>query len=494
MMYKRLKSYIDILEKITCETHGICKRYAEIFVTHVSYNSKDVEYGTLFVCKGKGFKPEYLDEAICKGAVCYIAEKKLTNRIPGIIVKDIRSALSIVSGHQYDHIWNRDLDSIGITGTKGKSTTALLIKSILDAYHRRVGFGETGLISGIYNYDGYKKEKSKLTTPETLELHKLLADSVENGCDSLVMEVSSQGLKYKRVEDLKYRIGVFLNIGNDHISETEHESFDDYFQSKLEIFKHCNLACINIDIEDEFLFRILEEALKNQCKVITFGRKQGAFCRGTLVKESLNSLEIELMYGMVISTLKVNIGGSCNLTNVLAAVSVCMELGVSLDDVKEGLGNIRIPGRMEVFDIPGKDTKVVVDYAHNEMSYKALFDTIKKSYPKHKKIFMFCCAPDRAQNRRKEAGEIAAKEADKVVITKLEDGKEAFEDICKDIMQHMGRCTLSNAVEVMEDRNSAIEHCLKMAEDGWIVVMTGCEEDSRVVSEYLNTHFSPTVF
>ena len=490
MVYKSINSYIDEIRERIIEIHGICNDYGKRQIKHISYNSRDVREGTLFICKGASFRKDYLKSAIKKGAICYVADKRWTEDIPGIIVDDVRESISLVSGHFYNNIWNKKLDIVGITGTKGKSTTAFLIKAVLDSYHQRIGDGNTALISGIYNYDGRAKQKATLTTPETLELHKLLAESVDNCCDTLVMEVSSQGLKYKRVHGIKYKIGVFLNIGIDHISEGEHLSFEDYFQSKMEIFKQCDIACINIDMEDEYLFPILDNAIINNCRIVTFGTKKGAKYRGKLVKESLTSLKFELSNNGIDYLIDACLGGGYNLSNILAAIAVCKELGVSVIDIKNGLSNVEIPGRMEVFDMPNKDSKIIVDYAHNEMSYNSLFESINRNYPNYKRIFMFGCAADRALNRRREVAKIAIKEADRVVITKYDNGKETFEEISKEILRNIrAECGLENAlmeeVDIIEDRTSAIEYCINNIEDGWILIMTGCESDSKTVKEYL---------
>jgi len=479
MVYKRLKSYVDILEEITLRKSEIDENQCEILVKNISYNSKDVSPQSIFICKGENFKDEYLTEAIGKGAICYISTKYMTDKIPYIVVSDIREALNLVSSHMYDHIWNERLTEIGITGTKGKSTTTYLLKSILDC----AGKGKTAVISGICNYNGKSLEKANLTTPETLELHKLLSESVDNGCETLVMEVSSQGLKYKRVEDIKYKIGVFLNIGMDHISENEHKSFEDYFHSKLELFKHCEIACINTDIEEKYLYKIMDAAAVNGCKIVTFGTSQNAHYRGYLVKDDIDGLTFELMYSGLITTMKTSIGGGYNLTNALAAIAVARQLHISLDDIEEGLLNANIPGRMEVFSVPNKDAKIIVDYAHNSMSYDALFDSVDKYYPNYKKIFMFGCAADRAFNRRKEAGTIAQREADKVIITKYGDGKESFDQIAEEICRYISPY---KDINMIYDRESAIKKCIDEVENGWIIVMTGCETDSDIVRTYLN--------
>ena len=229
MTDKNLNDFLTMLkEKGLVEDFDIsdvCDRQ----VGYISYNSMDVRENTLFICKGMNFKNEYLEDAIKKGAFCYIAEKEIKKGFPHIIVSDMRRTLSEVGGLYYDRIWNDTLTMVGITGTKGKSTTATFVKSIMDDYCISNGEKEIGFISGIYNYDGERKEKSKkMTTPETLQLHKLLDSCSRNGCHYLVMETSSQALKYGRTDALKYKVGCFLNISEDHISDREHPDIEDY--------------------------------------------------------------------------------------------------------------------------------------------------------------------------------------------------------------------------------------------------------------------------
>ena len=217
-------------------------------VSYISYNSLDVKPGTLFICKGANFKEEYLQDAVKKGAICCLSECEYPNAgIPCLLTKSMRRAMSEVSGFFFDEIWNERLIMMGITGTKGKSTTATFVKAIMDDYCRSTGEKEIGFLSGIYTYDGCRKVKAKkMTTPETVELHRHLAACVENGCRYLVMETSSQALKYDRTAALDYKVGAFLNISEDHISDREHPDIEDYFQAKLKIFAQSQIACVNM--------------------------------------------------------------------------------------------------------------------------------------------------------------------------------------------------------------------------------------------------------
>ena len=231
----------------------------------LTYNSKNVTLDTMFVCKGSTFKPLYLLEAIKKGAMIYISEKEYTDIIPCILVKDIQKSLSILSNMYFNYPMDK-LNVIGITGTKGKSTTSYYIKSIIDTYRFYRQENETAILSSIDTYDGINRFESHITTPESYDLNNHLYNAVKSNIKDIVMEVSSQALKYNRVYTLNYNYGVFLNIGEDHISPIEHTSFEDYFESKLKIFPKIKTALVNMD--SDYYNRIIEEAQKSK-KVIS---------------------------------------------------------------------------------------------------------------------------------------------------------------------------------------------------------------------------------
>lgn len=459
---KKLNQYIDLLEKEQLIVEN--KANLDFDVEHISYSSMDVKENTLFICKGANFKGEYLKDAFDKGAKCYIATKPILEDVPHIIVNDIRLALTKLSEYFYDGIWNDNLSMVGITGTKGKSTTAVFIKAILDEYKKN----KCSFLSGVYTFDGRHTDKAPtLTTPETLELHKHLNESVKNECEYLVMEVSSQALKYRRTDALQYKIGVFLNLGEDHISDSEHPDFDDYFNSKLLIFKQCDIAVVNGDIEEEFLAKILNEANKYCSKVITYAEHKDADVKGQLIKADAEQLTFNLEE---CGEMLLNIGGDYNLSNALCAIAICYELGIPFEFIKSGLANVKVPGRMETYRLKDKDVVVIIDKAHNKMSYEALFKSLKETYPDRKMMFMFGCVGDKAYNRRKEGGEVADREADYIVLTEKESGKEKTIDICNEIKSHISN---KDKVEIIEDREEAIVHCLNKAENGWVIILAG---------------------
>ena len=452
-------------------------------IEYISFDSKDIRKNTLFICKGAHFSPRYLQDAVLSGAVAYISETPYdpgeAGAVPHIIVSDIRAAMAQIAGIFYDNIWQK-LHMIGITGTKGKSTTATMLKSILDIHRGR----EIGFSSGIYTYDGEHREKArKLTTPETIELHRILDGCVRNDCGYLVMEVSSQALKYDRTLDLNFEVCGFLNISEDHISAAEHKDMEDYFTSKLKIFRQSRIACVNVDMDPAYLGRVLETAQSECEKVVTFGFGQDAAVRGLRVEEVPGKIILEAAFDADGKSCKekftVNIGGAYNASNALMAIAAALELGVPVDTIRQGLEQVKVAGRMELYTIPKKSVDIIVDCAHNKMSYEALFDYVHHHYPDRKVGFLFGCVGDKAFNRRKEAGEIADKNADFIVITERDPGKEDVNKICNEILENIEH---KEKARIITDRDRAVRTALETAEElgNCVVILAGCGSDAYV--------------
>ena len=453
-----------------------------IEIRGLSYNSKHVTEATLFVCKGLNFREAYLREALEKGAAAYVCEEGSLlaasdpvvfegKEVPRLVINDMRTAMTELGSLFYDNIWNDKLTMIGITGTKGKSTTSTFVKAIMDEYYLEKGEPDIGFLSGIYNYDGAERKSSeKMTTLETLELHDHLARTVENGLRCLVMETSSQAIKYKRTEALHYKVCGFLNISEDHISDREHPTFEDYFTTKLRIFRQSDIACINYEMPDEYFGRVKEEAEKYCKKVITFGQKEGADYYGHDVVSTPSSLNFKLECEGRTEDITVSIGGYYNASNALAAIAITRALGASFENIKNGLAHVKVAGRMELYHMTNKNVDVIVDYAHNRVSYETLFENIGKLYPGRKRLLVFGVHGNKAYNRRQDLGEMAQKYADLVVLTEQDIGTDDLHQIWKDIRDFLHDDKIDSEIE---NRREAILHACEIVPDGWVMAICG---------------------
>ncbi|MDF3000973.1 MAG: UDP-N-acetylmuramoyl-L-alanyl-D-glutamate--2,6-diaminopimelate ligase [Bacillota bacterium] len=478
--------YYQLLDK-----HQLVKHYEikdglkERPIQYISFNSKDIKKDTLFVCKGSHFSANYLKAAIRDGAVCYISETRYElsdDEMPGegvscIIVNDIRKTMALIADYYYNQIW-RDLNIVGITGTKGKSTTAYFMKFIMDEYLREKQKPLSAIISGIDNYDGIINEESHLTTPEAMELHKHFSNAASSGIEYLSMEVSSQALKYDRTLGVNFTVGCFLNIGEDHISDVEHSSFEDYLESKLRLFAQCENACININSDQ--LDRILEAS--NACpNVVTFGLDERADIFGYDIIKSGKNISFKVRTKNLEKDFekefKITMAGLFNVQNARAAISISYCLGIPMSFVAAGLKKARVSGRMEVYTGKKKKVQVIVDYAHNKMSFETLFQSTRKEYPGKKITIVFGCPGKKALRRRQELGEIAGRYSDQVYITEEDAGEEPLLKICEEIAQHVEKQECSYAI--IPDREEAIREAIVNADDNTIVLVTGKGRETR---------------
>ncbi len=511
---KTLDKYLEMLktEELLVSDNSSSADFS-IEIKGLSYNSKHVSEGTLFVCKGMNFREAYLREALASGAVSYVCEEGSLlaqaepleaadgTEIPRIVINDMREAMTRLGSMYYDNIWNDKLTMIGITGTKGKSTTATFVKAIMDDYYLSKGEPDIGFLSGIYNYDGSEKKSSeKMTTLETLELHEHLANTVDNGLKCLVMETSSQAIKYKRTEALHYKVCGFLNISEDHISDREHPTFEDYFETKLRIFRQSDIACINYEIPEELFRQVETEANKYSEKVITFGQKEGADYYGYDVVSTPSELNFKLACEGETHDIMVSIGGYYNASNALAAIAMTRALGVPFENIKAGLAHAKVAGRMELYHMTNKNVDVIVDYAHNRVSYETLFENIGKLYPGRKRLLVFGVHGNKAYNRRKDLGEMAQKYADKVVLTEQDIGTDDLHQIWHDIRDFLHDEKVDSEIE---NRKEAILHACEIVPDGWVMAICGngadrfqkrglvCEPeptDGEIVQSYIDSH------
>ena len=459
------------LKKLLVGIDGIkAKGDLDIDITNVESDSRKIKKGGLFISI-KGFDVngnDYIKDAIKAGAVAVMAEpdidkellKVIAKYVTIIIVPDTRFGLAICSCNFYDNP-SKKLKLIGITGTKGKTTTSFMTKTILEKQGMKVG-----LIGTIATYIGDKKlEDSDRTTPESNKLQLLFAKMVEAGCQAVVMEVSSQSLKLNRVAGCDFDIAVFTNFSEDHISPKEHPDMKDYFDSKLKLIEMAKVAFINADdlmtAKVPKLFpdkNITTYGIDNYCNLLA---------KDITITNSYVDFKVKLENRN--ERVKVCIPGRFSVYNALAAISIAKELGCSAENIKAALEEVRVPGRSELVDNK-KELTIMIDYAHSPESLENILNAVK-SYTRGRLISVFGCGGDRDSGKRPIMGEISGRIADYTIITSDNPRTEDPKKIVKQIEE--GIKTTNGKYEVVVDRTEAIEHAIKMASKRDIIVLAG---------------------
>lgn len=465
----KLAAFVDILQQ-----EGLlrsCRGDLDVDVYHLSFDTRNLRKNSLFFCKGVHFREEYLYQALENGAVAYVSEVCYDKAdAPCLLVSDIRAAMSLLALYHYDFPADK-LNTVGITGTKGKSTTAYYIKAIFDEALKK----ESAILSSIENYDGIIREESHLTTPEAIPLQQHFANAVESGISHLVMEVSSQALKYDRVKGVRFDVACFHNIGLDHISPIEHADFDDYFHSKLKILNTCRVGCVNTD--DAHAKEVLTYAAKAGCRVVTYGShpEDDVYCRR--IQKTEDAIHFVVRTSAFEEEFAITMPGLFNVSNALAAIAVCITLSIPVDDIKRGLLHARAPGRMEVFYSRDKRTVALVDYAHNRMSFETLYQSVMKEYPGKRILTVFGCPGGKAHLRRRDLGELSGKYSDLVIITEEDSGEEPFASIAADIAQHVA--AEGCEYQIIEDRGEAIRTAICKNGKDAVILITGKGRETR---------------
>lgn len=420
----------------------------------------------LFICKGAAFKAAYLTDALAKGCCAYLCDKSRTDElakvapgVPALVVADdaLRQAMACASAEAWGHP-DRDIKIIGITGTKGKSTCAYMLRAILDAGHDAA---QAAILGSIDTFDGVERFESVNTTPEAPDLWRHIANVRSSGLPYLVMEVSSQALKYDRVVGLDLDVGCFLNIGRDHISPAEHPDFEDYFSSKLRIFDQTRVAAVNLDMDraDETLARA------RACKRLLAFSAKGPTTQGTPDIWARNVRPTGAGIHFVAHTpsweeeLFLSMPGLFNVENALGAIAACEALGVEQGQVREGLAHTRVPGRMELLTTSSPKITGIVDYAHNKLSYQRFFSSLSKEFPDCEIIAVFGAPGGKAFERRQELPQEASRWADYLIFTEEDPAHEPVGEICA----QMARSTPKGQPhEVILERPRAIERAVEL--------------------------------
>ena len=467
-----LQEYIDALRDAGILTaHNIEGTLARQTITCLTYDTRTLSADALFICKGAHFKEEYLHAALAGGAVAYVADHRYEVDAPYILVSDIRYSLVVLGQLFYNKV-TQAIASVAITGTKGKSTTAYYVRYILNDWLAAQGKPPCAILSSIDNYDGVVSEESHITTPEVLELYGHFQNAVDSGISHLVMEASSQALKYGRVRGITFDVGAWLNIGSDHISPIEHPDFDDYFASKLKIFDSCRFGCVNTDAQHAQ--RVVEYA-KSRCELITFGSHESDTIDCQSVEKRADGLFFTVRSPKYNGAFSITMPGRFNVSNALGAMAISTALNIPEEFVRSGLRRARAGGRMQVYESRDKKVTVIVDYAHNRMSFDALYRSVKVEYPGRKMISIFGCPGNHALQRRRDLGELSGQNCDFVYITEEDSGSEPFAQIAAEIARHVACPHL-----ILEDRDECIRRAILEDTGERVILLTGKGEETRM--------------
>ena len=442
-----------------------CDNFIDFDIKDVTYNSKNAGDGKCFVCLVGTVSDghSYALDAYNKGCRCIFTQRKL--ELPSdcvqIVTPDTRRTLAAVSSNFFGNPCD-SLTIIGITGTKGKTTTAHLIKTLIEACGENCGLiGTLGAMFGDTVIDTLN------TTPESYELHKIFRRMVDAGCRFCVMEASSLGLKMHRTDAIKFNAGVFTNLSPDHIGTVEHPTFEDYAQSKKLLFKYCSHAIVNADDpSSEYMLEGFDG------ERVTFGLSNADF-----TAENVTQFRSKDFFGITFDCIskdetihiEVPVPGYFNVYNVLAAVAVCKMFGFDIKNHVDSLRDFKVIGRTEIVRV-NDDYDVIIDFAHNGLSMHSLLSTLK-TYPHNRLIVLYGAIGEKNQIRRSELGTVTGKEADLSILTSEDPGKEDPLRIAEEIAGYIRQ--VGGKYIIIEDRKEAIRYALSHLEKGDILVLAG---------------------
>ena len=461
----------------------------ELDIEDIIYDSRKAAPGRLFVCivGTQRDSHDYAAQCAAEGVTALVVQHDIDlSAVPGVTVLKVESsryALALMSGNLFGNP-SRRMTMIGVTGTKGKTTTTHMIKSVLEAAGRKVGMIGT---NGIY-FLGRHQETAN-TTPESYELQKTFREFLDAGCDTALMEVSSQGLMMDRVAGIHYDIGVFTNLSPDHIGPGEHKTFEEYRSWKGQLFKRCTTGVVNID--DENTEALLEG---HTCKLVTYGIHAPKV--DYRASEQYRLLRNKEMLGVEFTltepdghTLDVQVGmpGLFSIYNALATIGVGKVLGLADAPIHEGLKKALVKGRVELVPISHKFT-ILIDYAHNEAATESLIETLREYNP-NRLVVVFGCGGNRSKLRRYGMGEVCAKLADFSILTEDNNRFEKVEDIIADIKTGMAKGNPDAKYVEIPDRLDALHYAIDHAQEGDLIAVIGKGHEAYRDREGVKTPF-----
>jgi len=477
MLGEKYMNLVNVLKGIDYE---VIQGKIDVGINKINYDSRNVNDFDIFVCI-KGYSTDghkYVDKAIENGAKVIVIQDEIEikdDKITIIKCFDTRKALALMGANYYDNPSSK-MKIIGITGTNGKTTTAFMIKDILEENNKKVG-----LIGTIANYIGSEKIHTERTTPESLELQELFFEMVNKGVEYCVMEVSSHSLELDRVYGVKFEVGIFTNLTRDHLDF--HKTFENYYKAKFKLFDRSRIKIINTD--DNYGKQVINDlkelkadnvysfSLKEKSDFKTFDEEMGS--RDIKFKVDIENNEQFIL----------NIPGEYNIYNALGAILTCFKLGMPIENIKDGIEKAIVPGRCErvanEYNLP---YEIIIDYAHTPDGLENILKTTK-AFTKGKLISIFGCGGDRDKVKRPQMGKISIDIADMTIITSDNPRSEEPMDIIKDIEVGLSK----GKYMVIENRKKAIKKAIDIATEGDVIVIAGKGHETYQILKNETIHF-----
>lgn len=455
----------QLLEKLNYE---LINGDVRIRVKELVFDSRNVQKDDVFVCI-KGAVSDghrYIKDVANKGAAAIIVQDdiEITKELKDITIvkiEDTRKALAYMSAAFFGYPAN-ELYTVGITGTKGKTTTTYMVREILEASGIK-----TGLIGTIQTIIGDEIIPSKNTTPESYMVQKYFRQMVDKGINCVVMEVSSQALMLHRTAGIDFDLGVFTNLSPDHIGPNEHSSFENYAECKAILFKQCETGIFNCDSEH---FETMKKG--HTCKLSTYGINNDADIKAENIeyhrKDGVIYTEFDVK-GSELGHIVLKLPGEFSVYNALCAIAITEHFNLDKDKVLQALLDAKVPGRVEIVPV-SDDFTVMIDYAHNAMSLKSILSTVKE-YEPERIVTIFGCGGNRSRDRRFDMGEISGKMSDFTIVTSDNPRDEEPMDIMKDIETGINKT--GGLYTLIEDRQEAVRYGILNAKKGDIIIVAG---------------------
>jgi UDP-N-acetylmuramoyl-L-alanyl-D-glutamate--2,6-diaminopimelate ligase len=438
-------------------------------VAEIAYDSRRVSPGAVFVAL-RGLKTDgagFAAQATARGAIAIVSESARPegHAGPWLQTPDARLALALLADAFFASP-SRRIPVVGVTGTNGKTTTAYLLASILDA---------AGLTAGIMGTVAYRvgreEREAARTTPEAPDVQQLLSEMIDRGCRSAVMEVSSHALALRRVDGMRFAVGIFTNLTRDHLDF--HADMESYFAAKRRLFEMLDADAPGVINADD----PRAPALLASCRTaLTYGITQPADVTPGPIALVLDGLTLDVRTPRGSIAIRSRLVGRPNVYNILAATAAAVALEVPLDAIAEGVHALPgVPGRFEVVSSPTDDVTVVVDYAHTDDALRNLLETARPLAPS-RLLTVFGCGGDRDRTKRPLMGMVAARLSDVAIITsdnpRSEDPARIIDEVRRGISPG-GQGTRHAEVIAEVDRAAAIERAVAMAGPGDLILVAG---------------------